>query len=157
MASEGAPCSGTGAGPRPGWLCGCLLFSQGRFFSHEMPRSSPGPSDPFRSATLCRFTGPLTVHVPGLLETEPPKTLSTHATPTPALPGVGCPASAPRWLQSRLCPLMLHPAPVSGSTAALTTSVILRPSGWLQPPLSPRCRAREQCSDPCSHGAATPA
>lgn len=151
MASEGTLCSGTGARPRPGWLRGCLLFSQGRFFSRDMPRSSPGPSNPFRrSATLCRLTGPPTVYVPGLLETEPPKTLSTHA----PLPGVGCAASAPRWLQSPLCPLRLHPAPVSGSMATLTTSVILRPSGWGQPPPSPRCRAREQRSETRSHGAA---
>lgn len=94
-----------------------------------------------------------TVRVPGLLETEPLKILSTHATPAPALPAVGCPASAPRWLQSWLCPLMLHPAPVSGSMATLTTSVILR---WLQPTPSPRCRAREPRSDPRSHGAARP-
>lgn len=59
MASEGTLCSGTGARPRPGWLRGCLLFPQGRFFSRDMPRSSPGPSNPFRrSATLCRLTGP---------------------------------------------------------------------------------------------------
>lgn len=73
----------------------------------------------------------------GLLETEPPKALSTPLPPGAlTLLGFDCTVSAPRWLHSWLRPALLCPAPVcpEARAAALTTSVILRTSGWAAAP-----------------------
>lgn len=117
---------------------------------------------PFRrSSTLCRLTG--------LLPSTPPGAPGDRASEGPQQPpalrpltflGFDCTVSAPKWLYPWLRPTLLCLAPFcpEAGAAALTTSVILRTSGWAAAPphrmpptpdsTAPRRRAREPCSGP---------
>ena len=150
VASEGIPCSGTWARPGPGWLCGCPLHRT--FSSHEMPQSPHRPKWPFQEKL-----NPVQAHRPP----SPWPWVSWaqgSRTPCRTFPPHG-PAGS--WLLSSQVASVLAAswAVPSGpcleaQPAALTTSEILRTSGWIAASTFTPNAGPESSIPPQSRGAA---